>query len=192
MVQLLVLTDNPLLALLGRSGRPQVVEVLRRSPQRTWSVRELAVFAMVDAMSASRCVKELAALGAVQVTRPGRNARVRFEPRSPAGAWLAALDVPDLRGEVARTFAAAYGRPPGVLRVVLWRHPDDDPLAPRTPARLAILVSRDEAGALDVAGPALDAVRAAGLPAPDVAAFARSSLAPQDPVAAAVLAGTTL
>lgn len=186
-----VLVDNPFLTVLGRRGRGAVVEALRRAPNRTWSVRDLARFADVEPMTAARAVRELAALGAVDSARPGRDARVRWVAHAPAAQWLASLQVPDLRLEAARAFATAYGRPPGLLRILLWRSPGEDPASPGTPPRLALVGAAPEA-LLDAAGPALDAVLAAGLPAPVLAAFGRSELDPRDPVAAAVLAGVAI
>jgi predicted transcriptional regulator len=91
-----VLNDNPILALLGRRGRGAVVEALRRNAARTLSVRELARLADVAPMVASRAVAELGALGAVAVESDGKALRVRFQPRSVVGSFLATLDVPDL------------------------------------------------------------------------------------------------
>lgn len=91
-----MLNDSPLLAFLGRRGRGAVVEALRRNPGRTLSVRELARLADVAPMVASRAVAELRGFGAVAVARRGQAAEVRFLPRSPVGAFLAALEVPDV------------------------------------------------------------------------------------------------
>jgi hypothetical protein len=187
-----VLEENPLLALLGRRGRGAVVEALRRNPRRAWTVRELARFADVAPTVASRAVRELAALGAVEAVRPGRDLAARFLPGTPAGAWLDCLVVPDLRQAVAATVARAYLWPAGVTRLVLWRHPDDDPNAPEAPVRVAALTNRDPGDALEAAGPALDAVRAAGLPMPEVSAWVAGDLAADDPVARAILAGLPL
>jgi len=183
-----VLEDNALLAFLGRRGRGAVVEILRRHPGRTWTVRELARFADVPSMVASRAVRELAALGTVESLRPGRDLRVRFLPESAAGRWLDGLLVPDLPTEAAAAFARAYRPPAGVTWAALWRHPGDDPLAAAAPVRIA-LVARDPESALDAADPALDAVRRAGLPLPDVSAWTPESLRGDDPVARAILAG---
>ncbi|MES2153653.1 MAG: hypothetical protein V4510_00775 [bacterium] len=91
-----MLVENPLLAFLGRRGRGAVVEALRRNPARLWSVRDLARFADVAPMVASRAARELQALGALDVVRPGREVRMRFLPDSPAGFFLANLEVPDV------------------------------------------------------------------------------------------------
>lgn len=90
-----MLNDNPLLAFLGKRGRGAVVEALRRNPQRALHVRELARLADVAPMVASRAVRELAGLGAVEVGRRGRETTVRLQPASRAGAFLAELSVPD-------------------------------------------------------------------------------------------------
>jgi DNA-binding MarR family transcriptional regulator len=187
-----VLHQNPLLTLLGRRGRGEVVEVLCRRPAHAWSVRDLARFADVGPMAASRAVRELSALGAVEVLRPGRDARIRLLAASPAGAWLAALAVPDLRAAVGEAFAKAYRRPPGVTRLSRWIHPDDDAASPLCPTRIAILTHRDPEAALAPAGAALDAVRRKGLAAPDVSAWSVASLEPRDAVARAILAGVAL
>ena len=90
-----VLNDNPLLAFLGRRGRGAVVEALRRNPARRLHVRELARLADVAPMVASRAVRELAAMNAVDVSRQGRLLAVRLDPGTPAGAFLATVAVPD-------------------------------------------------------------------------------------------------
>jgi hypothetical protein len=186
-----VLADNPLLAVLGRRGRGAVVEALRRGPARSWTVRDLARFADVDPMASSRAVRELAALGAVEVLRPGRSALVRWRPDSPAGRFLDALQAPDLRRGAAEAFASAYGRPPGVAAVLLWRDPADDPADPRAPARIA-LVARDPEAALELAGPALDAVARGGHPQVEATAWSPAALRGDDPVARAIRAGARL
>ena len=89
-----MLNDNPLLAFLGRRGRGAVVEALRRNPNRSLSVRELARLADVAPMVASRAVRELEALRAVAVARRGREVAVRLDAASPAGAFLATVKVP--------------------------------------------------------------------------------------------------
>lgn len=90
-----MLNDNPLLAFLGKRGRGAVVEALRRNPQRALHVRELARLADVAPMVASRAVRELHALGAVEAGRRGREVTVRLDPATRAGAFLTALEVPD-------------------------------------------------------------------------------------------------
>ncbi|MCA1810585.1 MAG: hypothetical protein LC623_01075 [Halobacteriales archaeon] len=93
-----MLNDNPIVAFLGRRGRGAVVEALRRNPNRTLSVRELARLADVAPMVASRAVGELLVLEAVAVRRDGKALRVRFLPDSLVGGFLARLEVPDLPG----------------------------------------------------------------------------------------------
>lgn len=90
-----MLNDNPLLAFLGKRGRGAVVEALRRNAQRPLHVRELARLADVAPMVASRAVRELRALGAVEVGRRGREVTVRLDAATTAGAFLAAVAVPD-------------------------------------------------------------------------------------------------
>lgn len=104
-----MLQDNPILLVLGRRGRGAVVEALVRNPRRAWSVRDLARLADVQPMAASRAVRELEALGAVEIVRPGREAQVRFLPRSVAGAFLSTLEVPDLGPHAARKAQGAKG-----------------------------------------------------------------------------------
>jgi predicted transcriptional regulator len=91
-----VLNDNPILAFLGRRGRGAVVEALRRNPNRSLSVRELARLADVAPMVASRAVGELLAFGAVAVARDGKALRVRFQAGSVVGSFLARLEAPDV------------------------------------------------------------------------------------------------
>ena len=90
-----MLNDNPLLAFLGRRGRGAVVEALRRNRGRPLHVRELARLADVAPMAASRAVRELEALRAVEVTRRGAVVTVRLDEGSAAGTFLAAVEVPD-------------------------------------------------------------------------------------------------
>lgn len=90
-----MLNDNPLLAFLGKRGRGAVVEALRRNPARRLHVRELARLADVAPMVASRAVRELAAMNAVDVSRDGKQVAVRLDVTSVAGAFLAAVAVPD-------------------------------------------------------------------------------------------------
>ena len=90
-----MLNDNPLLAFLGKRGRGAVVEALRRNPGRPLHVRELARLADVAPMVASRAVRELEALRAVQVTRRGRDVAVRLDPGTASGAFLASVSAPD-------------------------------------------------------------------------------------------------
>jgi DNA-binding transcriptional regulator YhcF (GntR family) len=90
-----VLNDNPLLAFLGRRGRGAVVEALRRNAGRPLHVRELARLADVAPMVASRAVRELEALRAVEVARRGRELTVRLDAESRAGEFLARIEAPD-------------------------------------------------------------------------------------------------
>ncbi|HUR63606.1 MAG TPA: hypothetical protein VM241_03905 [Candidatus Thermoplasmatota archaeon] len=92
-----MLNDNPILAFLGRRGRGAVVEALRRNPNRSLSVRELARLADVAPMVASRAVGELLGFGAVAVARDGKALRVRFQAGSVVGSFLARLEAPDVR-----------------------------------------------------------------------------------------------
>lgn len=179
-----MLADNALLTVLGRRGRGAVVEALRADPHATWTVREIARAADVAPMTASRAIKELAALGVLDVFRPGRDMVVRWEQDAAASRVLADLVVPDFKAEGVAQFAEAYPR-----RVVQWVHPDDEPSDPLTPARLAVIVRSGEDEALDDVGPALDAVHAAGWPRPEVTVFRRDDLDLDDPVAMAVLEG---
>jgi DNA-binding transcriptional regulator YhcF (GntR family) len=90
-----VLNDNPLLAFLGRRGRGAVVEALRRNAGRFLHVRELARLADVAPMVASRAIRELEALRAVEVSRRGKSLAIRLDAASRAGAFLATVAVPD-------------------------------------------------------------------------------------------------
>lgn len=90
-----MLNDNPLLAFLGKRGRGAVVEALRRNPGHPLHVRELARLADVAPMVASRAVRELQALGAVEVVRQRREVVARLDATTKAGAFLAAVEVPD-------------------------------------------------------------------------------------------------
>lgn len=90
-----MLNDNPLLAFLGRRGRGAVVEALRRNPARALHVRELARLADVAPMVASRAVRELRALNAIEVVRRGRELAVRLDPGSVSGRFLAEVQAPD-------------------------------------------------------------------------------------------------
>ena len=90
-----MLNDNPLLAFLGRRGRGAVVEALRRNPGRFLHVRELARLADVAPMVASRAIREMDRLRAAELSRRGRLVAVRLDPRTPAGGFLASVQVPD-------------------------------------------------------------------------------------------------
>jgi hypothetical protein len=184
------LADNPLLTMLGRRGRGAVVEALRAGPG-PWTIRTLARAAGVAPMTASRAVRELAALGIAEAFRPGRDHVVRWRRGSAGAAVLAALTPPDLRAEGCAVFAAAYARPGGAL-LVRWWMPDDAPADPLTPARIAVIVRRaaDEEAALDAIGPALDAVEAAGWARPEATVHVESALHGRDDVARAIRAGT--
>ena len=90
-----MLNDNPLLAFLGKRGRGAVVEALRRNPNRPLHVRELARLADVAPMVASRALRELSGLGAVEVGQRGREVTVRLDAASRAGSFLTTVQVPD-------------------------------------------------------------------------------------------------
>ncbi|HUR25697.1 MAG TPA: hypothetical protein VM327_06770 [Candidatus Thermoplasmatota archaeon] len=90
-----MLNDNPLLAFLGKRGRGAVVEALRRNRGRPLHVRELARLADVAPMVASRAIRELGALRAVEVSRHGKLVSVRLDEATRVGAFLAAIQVPD-------------------------------------------------------------------------------------------------
>lgn len=90
-----MLNDNPLLAFLGKKGRGAVVEALRRNAGRPLHVRELARLADVAPMVASRAVRELEALRAIEASRRGKLVVFRLDEASPAGGFLASVEVPD-------------------------------------------------------------------------------------------------
>ena len=90
-----MLNDNPLLAFLGKRGRGAVVEALRRNPGHALHVRELARLADVAPMVASRALRELEALGALDISRRGRDVTARLDAASKAGAFLATVTAPD-------------------------------------------------------------------------------------------------
>lgn len=90
-----MLNDNPLLAFLGRRGRGAVVEALRRNPGRFLHVRELARLADVAPMVASRAVREMDALRAIESSRRGRLLVVRLDGGTRAGAFLGTVSPPD-------------------------------------------------------------------------------------------------
>ena len=90
-----MLNDNPVLAFLGKRGRGAVVEALRRNSPRALHVRELARLADVAPMVASRAIQEMRRFDAVWVERVGREVRVRLDPHTRAGAYLASVDAPD-------------------------------------------------------------------------------------------------
>lgn len=171
-----MLVDNPLLVLLGRRGRGAIVEALRRAPGHVWRTRELARAALVSVSVASRAVAELASLGAVRATRPGRDARIEWQP-GPAAAFLEALVVPDIHRQAAEAFAAQLEPGTRVVQYVAPGHAPDDP---RAPLHLAILSNRDPTRVLDACLPALDALRQDGYPAPDVSVVNPRELANDD------------
>jgi hypothetical protein len=187
-----MLRDNPLLTFLGRRGRGAVVDALRMNPEKTWTVRELARIADVPAITASRAVKELDALGVVDAFRPGRNKHIRWETESAVAQALVPFVVPDLRGEAAVRFAAAFMGPTGA-RPVSWHLIGDDIADPNCPTRVAILLRSydDEDDALDAIGPALDVVAESGWPRPSVTTIVKSELG-DDEVAQAIRAGRPL
>lgn len=176
-----------LLTFLGHRGRLAVAKALAAWPQREWNLRALAAAAAVHPVVAGRAVRELEALAAADVLRPGRDLVVRWRPQAPAAAFLAGLEVPDLHGMAADAFRATF-RPPLGAMAVRWHHPED--VGP-SPLRIAVLVRRDEEAALEAVGPALDAVRAAGLPAPHLTTVPHALLG-DDPVSQAVRRGVPL
>ncbi len=187
-----MLRDHPLLTLLGRRGRGAVVDALRQEPERQWNVRELAAAADVPVITASRAVRELDALGVVDSFRPGRDKVIQWDSQSAVARALVPFVVPDLRGEAARTAAAALAVPDRA-RIIFWQMPEDEPADPECPIRVAVLCrDADEELVLDAIGPALDAVAAAGWPRPDISVVPRSMLSDDDPVTQAVLAGQPL
>lgn len=185
--------DNPLLRFLGRRGRPAVVTAVLAAPREVWHVRELADAADVSPMTASRALGELAALGAVELLRPGRDVQATWRPAAPAARFLRTLHAPDLRHDAAHRFAAHYDVPQGVTGLRWWQHPDEDPGDPHAPTRIAILVQDDDAeeAALEAIGPALDAVRARGIPVP-LAETVQAGMLGDDGVSQAVRDGAPL
>lgn len=179
-----MLADNPLLTVLGRRGAGAVLDVLRADPG-PWTLRGLARAASVPAATVGRVVDDLEALEALEKLRPGRDAVIRWRP-GPVADLLRGLEVPDVRARTLEAFRSGYRGP--AESVHTYRDARDAPGDPRTPLRIAVL-SRDEDAAWDAVGPALDAVREAGWPAPDVTVHDPRDLDPGDPAAAAVLAG---
>ncbi len=179
-----VFRDHPLLTVLGRRGRGAVLDVLM--DRQHHSIRGLARAADVPPATAARAVQELEVLGAVEVLRPGRDAQVRLRADTAIGGALFHLRLPDLRPSAAIAFAQAYTGPARAM--LRWQAPDDVPSDPLCPTRIAI-ITPDIDDALDAVGPALDAVEAAGWPAPEVAAWAPDELDRDDPIGAAILAG---
>ena len=172
-----VLADHPLATALGRRGCGAVIDALRAASEAI-NLRGLARAARVPVANTRRIVRDLEALRLVESIRPGRDARIRWR----GGPLAAVLDGwPDLREATADAFSRAYDGPGGAQR---WQHPDDDPADPHAPTRIVVLAD-DEAW--DHVGPALDAVAAAGWPAPRVDVLDPASADPDDPVAAAML-----
>lgn len=178
-----VLGPNPLLTMLGRRGRGEVVEALR-DHHGPWTLRGLAARAGVPHQVVGRAVRELEALGAVEFVRPGREGRVQWRPGTPASAFLDGLVVPDLRDAAARTFAAAV---PG-LPTLCWTRTDSEAADPLAPTRVAV-VHEDADAALEQATVGLDAVLGRALPRVDVSAITPEALASDDPIAARMRAG---
>ncbi len=179
-----VLADNPLLTVLGRRGAGAVLDALRAG-DGPWTLRGLARDAGVPPATASRVVADLEALEALEKLRPGRDARIRWRP-GPVADLLRALAVPDPRAETLAAFRAGYAGPADSVHA--YRVEGDVAGDPRTPLRVVVL-SRDEDAAWDAVGPALDAVRAAGWPAPEVAVHDPRDLDASVPADAALLAG---
>lgn len=184
--------DQPLLTLLGRRGRGAVVDALVGAPDREWSVRALARAGRVTATTASRAVRELENLGAVEVMRPGRDAVVSFRRDTIVGRMLTGMHLMDLRQAAAERFAAAYRPPAGVRAVHWWTDVPDHPAMPEVPTRIAVLCARSTDRALDAVGPALDLIRNDGFPQPDVTVWTMAELLDDDPVARAILGGRPL
>ncbi len=184
-----MLRHHPLLTVLGRRGRGAVVDALCGAPDQTWSVRGLAREAGVQPATAARAVQELEALGALEVIRPGRDAQVRFRRDTEMGRALWMLRLPDVRLGTCKAFSAAFGHPQGVRQVLRWVAPQDHSADPLCPTRIAVVCRDDAEPALDAVGPALDGVRAAGWPAPDVTVWTRDELVPDDSMAVAILEG---
>lgn len=168
---------EPVLHALGRRGAWSVIQTLRSSTKAI-SLRGLARRANVPLSSVQRIIDEWETLGAVDRIRPGRDTQVRWRP-GPLAAWLEALSPPDVPHATLAAFVAGY-RGPG--RVRRWRLPG----AAVLPVRIVVLTPEEEP-ALDAVGPALDAVRRAGWPAPVVAVHDPAALDATDPVAAAML-----
>ncbi len=187
-----VLRQHPLLTVLGRRGRGAVVDALCGAPDQTWSVRGLARQAKVQPATAARAVQELEALAALEVIRPGRDAQVKLRPDTEMGRALLWLRLPDVRLGACKAFAASFGHPQGVRQLLRWTMAGDHPGDPLCPTRIAVVCRDDPEPALDAVGAALDGVREAGWPAPDVTVWTRDDLVPDDPMAAAILEGQPL
>lgn len=177
MVQTTVANDSVVLSVLARRGARSIVQALARA-DAPMTLRGLARDANVPHATAARVVRDLEALAVVEVVRPGRDAQLRWRS-GPVADWLAALAPPDVPVEVERVFAAAYAGPGAPRR---WLPPEGGAL----PVRLVVLTDEQD-DALDAVGPALDAVAAAGWPAPQVAVHDPATLDLADPVAAAML-----
>lgn len=178
----MVLADNPLLTVLGRRGAGAVLDVLR-AEDGPWTVRGLARAANVQPSTAGRVVRDLEALEALDKIRPGRDAVIRWRT-GPVADLLRGLEVPDVRARTLATFRAGFKGP--AESVHPFRAAGDTVGDPHTPLRIVVL-SQDEDAAWDAVGPALDAVREAGWPAPDVAVHDPRDLDPTDPDGALLL-----
>ncbi len=187
-----VLRHHPLLTVLGRRGRGAVVDALCSAPDQTWSVRGLAREAGVQPATAARAVQELEALAALEVLRPGRDAHVQLRRDTEMGGALLRLRLPDVRQGTCQAFAASFGHPEGVRQLLRWAAPEDHSADPLCRTRIAVICRDDSEPALDAVGPALDGVREAGWPAPDVTVWTRDELVPDDRMAVAILEGQPL
>ncbi len=150
-----------MLTLLGRAGRWEVIQTLRQGG--TWTVRDLARATGVNPMTSARTVQELANLEAVELARPGRDAKVTFRADTAVGAFLAALQVPSFREETLAIVEQWIGAA-GIHEARLGTTQAGDPLAPTK----VILVTADDEATWDEAPAILDAIRLAGLPPPDL------------------------
>ncbi len=177
-----VLADNPLLTVLGRRSAGAVLDELRAG-FGPWTLRGLARAAGVPTATAGRVVDDLEALEALDKLRPGRDAVIRWRA-GPVADLLRGLEVPDVRARTLDAFRSGFHGP--FESIHAYRADGDTAGDPRTPLRIAIL-SLEEDEAWDAVGPALDAVREAGWPAPDVTVFDPRELDLGDSTDAAVL-----
>ncbi len=178
-----VLADHPLLTSLGRRGRGAVLDHLLAAPGPD-AIRSIARAAGVPPAVAARAIDEFEALGLVEKIRPGRAAQVQLNESSPWIPWLRRSPPPGIAAVVAQ----AYQGPGRLLR---WSDDGERPDDPFSPVRIAIITD-DEDDALDAVGPALDAVRQAGWPAPELTVWEESMLQPDDPVAVRILGGSPI
>ncbi len=169
--------DSPALTVLARRGARDVIATLVGGANH---VRGIAQATSRPVATVARIVRDLEALGVVESLRPGRDKQILWRA-GPLADWMAALAVPDLRGASARAFVEAYQGPGTCHR---WAAPDDEVGDPHTRTRVVILTEQEEE-ALDAVGAALDAVEAAGWPAPEVTVQDAASLG-DDPISVAM------